>query len=720
MDTRVCDRANPKRWSSSLAIFGYEPPPDQQQMPGLRISYIKAVCTITGYQAAPGELQIAAERYTSAQRSSPLFATDWVDPASEYYPCHGAILEVSVAPGGPDRASVPLSQYPYFADFEPKKRELYELVSQTGERVSRTLDAVSVQKGGTSTNSDEVLDIYGGMSVSGEGSVSVAGMGGGGGGSYSETGQWGSRSMNERQFTDMRTSDSQSEKRDTEAFTTQLSQLYHQLDSYHLGTNRACFFVLPRPHTVETPRTFVNGPRVIEGVQEFFLVVVRPVAMEEICIEAYLETAHIKSEENTSARVFAKKVLQGVVSGSPQPPPRPTAAQVQQALADSGSAAVAVQMLTMMRLGPSPEILSTLAPILAGQTQDALASLSARSESWLTSAVDFDPLEWELDTAVSGDGVRWAAKKGTNSGIAKRRLRKLGSPTSLVLAKVKAIATGSVGEKNVWLTVAPPVHQPFLVFLKARAPIREEWSHTLLLTGRGVCTCPATAMGQVSDALGADATTPTVPTDDWLVYESALPNTDGPTDGEGRLKGLKDANIQLSAIRRALFDSRNEEGRTGLGVKRFLDAEAFRFSGGSGGGPGPFLPRTPGDMGRSGPGGPAGPGAGPAGTHRGGRDDLLVEDLGRSAVIDSGPGSVGATTPVDVPDWREIGSYSPGPGGPADETDEGMQPEFGVGPSVEQIDAGQALESVEELPETLAQQGFQPGVAGGGGGPWPR
>src|SRR3990172_2084101 len=95
-----------------------------------------------------------------------------------------------------------------------------------------------------------------------------------------------------------------------EAFshTTQLTQMYHQFTSYHLGTNRGVFFMLPRPHIVQAedrlsadpsqkvPLTFVNGPRLLEGIQEIFLVVMRPKEMKEICVEAYLETAHIVSE----------------------------------------------------------------------------------------------------------------------------------------------------------------------------------------------------------------------------------------------------------------------------------------------------------------------------------------------------------------------------------------------------------------------------------------
>lgn len=94
-------------------------------------------------------------------------------------------------------------------------------------------------------------------------------------------------------FENVRSSDAAREARETFSHTTQLSQMYHQLDSYHLGSNRAAFYVLPRPHVIQSPATFVNGPREIEGIQEFMLVVVRPKAMEDFCVEAYLETAHL-------------------------------------------------------------------------------------------------------------------------------------------------------------------------------------------------------------------------------------------------------------------------------------------------------------------------------------------------------------------------------------------------------------------------------------------
>ena len=108
---------------------------------------------------------------------------------SKYYGCYGAILEVAIKPSGLDKngKEFPLSEYPYFTDFEPKKRELYELVSETGETMSHTLEGISVQKSGTTSQSSERVDIFGGFSQSGEVNV----MGSGGGAAYSQTGEWG-------------------------------------------------------------------------------------------------------------------------------------------------------------------------------------------------------------------------------------------------------------------------------------------------------------------------------------------------------------------------------------------------------------------------------------------------------------------------------------------------------------------------------------------------
>ncbi|TIM69607.1 MAG: hypothetical protein E5Y58_16265, partial [Mesorhizobium sp.] len=59
---------------------------------------------------------------------------------------------------GPHGGTWNLNQFPYFSDFEPKKRELFELVTETGEIMSRSLEQAGVLHGGTTSTSNEVYD----------------------------------------------------------------------------------------------------------------------------------------------------------------------------------------------------------------------------------------------------------------------------------------------------------------------------------------------------------------------------------------------------------------------------------------------------------------------------------------------------------------------------------------------------------------------------------
>ena len=317
IDTEAClarSSYNPGKWKPSIAVFGYEPPADQQPYDDMVVSYLKVTCTITGHQSSKEELgYLGLYNY-------------WYDPAVndfviqlgteyDYWACYGALLQVSVTPAT-EAQRANLANYPYFVDFQPKKRELYELVTQTGTSMSRSLEEVRVQKGFTTATNTEVLDndkgidwstigavgggIAGGAATGGSplgvvvGSAIGSELGGllGGGGDSG-------KAVNQAQETNIRTTDSAREKREDFSHTTQLTQMYHQLTSYHLGTNRALFYILPRPHIVQTERTFVNGPRVLEGIQEFMLVVMRPKSVTDICVNAYLETAHIYYEKGT-------------------------------------------------------------------------------------------------------------------------------------------------------------------------------------------------------------------------------------------------------------------------------------------------------------------------------------------------------------------------------------------------------------------------------------
>ncbi|WP_436926064.1 hypothetical protein [Halosimplex amylolyticum] len=342
IDRAVCDREFPYRWRSSVAVFSYEPPAEYQEYDGQIVSYLKVIGTVTGYQPDPEEVGLS-ERRVDSYWNDPGLIENYKDIVSDYYGCFGAILEVAVAPpagydgcddepgdggdtdggdgngdggnGGSDdgdggviveahqegeqeelgqeaqaEEAVPVSAYPYFVDFEPKKREVYETVTETGEQMSRSLENVNVRKGTTTTDTHEVLDVFGGFNVGVETQQ--------GGGELGVQGQWGTRDIDKEERTDVRTTDRARELRESYSHTTQLTQMYHQLTSYHLGTNRAVFYMLPRPHVVQAEETFVNGPRLLEGIQEFMLVVMRPDDMCPPGVEAYLETAHIASEPN--------------------------------------------------------------------------------------------------------------------------------------------------------------------------------------------------------------------------------------------------------------------------------------------------------------------------------------------------------------------------------------------------------------------------------------
>jgi len=92
--------------------------------------------------------------------------------------------------------------------------------------------------------------------------------------------------------------DSSRERRETQSTSTQISQMYNLLTGYHVGTNRALFLMLARPHVLQPTdfRTFVQGLRAIEGVQEFFLIVSRPQDMDGVCVETWLETGHFPED----------------------------------------------------------------------------------------------------------------------------------------------------------------------------------------------------------------------------------------------------------------------------------------------------------------------------------------------------------------------------------------------------------------------------------------
>lgn len=286
IDPKICDRRLPAKWQTSMAVFKFLPDDEDQLYPSYRITYLKVIATITGYQPLDQEVQGTIDWHGVDVSTIP----GLTGLLNSYNPCHGAILQVAVGPRE-GQGEIARRDYPFFMDFEPKKRELYELATDTKEKQSRSIESLNITKSAGSTQSLEILDVdMGGGGFGAQGSYA----GTGGGFSYqAPNGQWGTKRLNADESLSSRSSDVGQEKRETFSYSTQLSQMYHLLDSYHLGTNRAVFFIQPRPHTLEEPSGFVRGPRPVEGMQEFFLVVAQPKAQKDFCVSLRLDTSHL-------------------------------------------------------------------------------------------------------------------------------------------------------------------------------------------------------------------------------------------------------------------------------------------------------------------------------------------------------------------------------------------------------------------------------------------
>jgi len=281
LDPVPCDNEYPPRWRSSLAVFRYDPADEFQPFEDHVVSYIKVVASIAPY--AP-EISI--------ELGSDYVPPELIDELEEAYPCYGSLLHVAVTPTEAEMGDFKPDEYPYIANFEPKKRELYETVTDTGEVLSGSSTSLKVGKSGVSSQTTENFNIDTGWNFGIKGEYKKIG----GEITAGETGKWGTASANKYETTHTHNYDESVERKETQSHTTQLSQMYNLLQSFHMGTNRALFFMEPHPHIRQSEETFINGPRALEGMQEFMLVVVRPEKMKDFCVNALLETAHLLTE----------------------------------------------------------------------------------------------------------------------------------------------------------------------------------------------------------------------------------------------------------------------------------------------------------------------------------------------------------------------------------------------------------------------------------------
>jgi len=313
IDTNFGDQLFRPKWRSSFAVYYYLVPEEEtaDAYPNSRIVYLKFTASITGFNPSEGLLGVkkAAEEagtWDDLQRTlwDVIVSSGW---AATYWPCLGAIMQLAVYPNNPE--GVAPDDYPYIMDFEPKKRELFEQVIEGSEFLAGSAEKVSITKGSTNTQS---------VSVSGGGSFLGVGL------AASAEASW--------QQVDTRTTDTSRESRETLSHSTSFSQMYQLFNGYHLGTNRALFVIAPRPHTVSTAAqtdfNLINGERKLEGLQEVFLVVHMPRALDGFCIQAGLDTGHLASVTTPRHLVVLKSkddysnpTEGGGVPPLPPPPP---------------------------------------------------------------------------------------------------------------------------------------------------------------------------------------------------------------------------------------------------------------------------------------------------------------------------------------------------------------------------------------------------------------
>ena len=233
MDGVFCDDKSPNPFRSSLAIYAYEPRADElpAELCGDRITYLKVSCTIAGFQPTPNEkgqiiglLEEASVDYSKIEQV-----------IGEYLGCYGVLLNVSVHPFD-DALRGDFDRYPRIIDFEPETRDFYQAATETGEVHTTSVGRVTTGKSfGSVDTTQSSWQGTANASISSEAMARLAGVPVGVG-ATGTTGQVRTEADQENWNID---TDASRERREMQATTTQLSQMYNLLTGYHSGSNRA-------------------------------------------------------------------------------------------------------------------------------------------------------------------------------------------------------------------------------------------------------------------------------------------------------------------------------------------------------------------------------------------------------------------------------------------------------------------------------------------------
>ncbi|MHA1908929.1 MAG: hypothetical protein ACW98Y_16625, partial [Candidatus Thorarchaeota archaeon] len=179
IDTTFMNKEFPQKWRSSIAVFYHEPTDLPPEYCTRRITYLKVVLTLSNFQFDP-EDQKDVDPIDLRQHLKEIFpstkiagledsledeATNWANYRkilADSYPCYGALLQVGVYPKEEEKAGLRVCDYPYVSTFHPRTREMYEVVSESGEVASQSTSRLNVSKGFTNTHTFEDYKILSG------------------------------------------------------------------------------------------------------------------------------------------------------------------------------------------------------------------------------------------------------------------------------------------------------------------------------------------------------------------------------------------------------------------------------------------------------------------------------------------------------------------------------------------------------------------------------
>ncbi|MBZ5521703.1 MAG: hypothetical protein LAP21_05530 [Acidobacteriia bacterium] len=504
MDVNFCDKAFPFEFRSSVAVFGYEPDKDLLPSPFCSgtITYLKVTVTITGYKPTQAELSShTIVDFPTTPTSHPFDDLAYIQ--RKYFPCYGALLNVAVFP--PEGEEWKLEQYPHIIAFEPKSRDLTVPMTLDGEMLSESSQKVHTDFSNKATKTTK-LELKNTLTVNQPTSASDKV-----GGSVEATGS----NETVREIDNSRGTDVESGSSFKRGFATTIEQMYNLMAGYHLGTNRATFLMLPHPHVVQTTefRTFAQGIRVIEGIQEFFLIVARPESMKGLCCEIGLQTGH-----------FAEDVE--IIPAQPQ-----------------------YKTDTI-------------------ETEFDLHVLHGSQTSTQTVQI---PSGFVVDVSVGNAGIDDVDNGSNQAG------RDDWDATHQFSVTSTGVSITATGHKRPFGGPGSMIHRKITIHIRSIEPIGETPKHAnvddLLITSRGLCVCfapePCTHCLTVISAQGERMSSPLGSPSGLEVVDETQVRIRSLSDGPPPVKEL------LRGVRGALFTSGQQPDRYENGTVGFFDTRYF-------------------------------------------------------------------------------------------------------------------------------------------------